>query len=84
VVAIFTGHYHLKGHIYKLELAISPICVRYLEKEESATRILCDCEAMAYLLFRHMGHYFMELGKHHAAPIRNVLCIVRSIGLTEG
>jgi hypothetical protein len=30
-------------------------CERYLEDDESATYILCDCEAIAYLRFRHLG-----------------------------
>jgi hypothetical protein len=43
-------------------LTDSPTCERCLEKDESATHILCDCEAIAYLRFRHLGHYFMEPG----------------------
>jgi hypothetical protein len=38
----------------------SPTCERCLEKEESATHILCDCDAIAYLRFRHLGHCFIE------------------------
>jgi hypothetical protein len=47
VVALLTGHCHLKGHILKLGLINDPICERCLEKDESATHILCDCEAVA-------------------------------------
>jgi hypothetical protein len=32
----------------------SHICERCLEKEESAKRILYECEAIAYLRFRHL------------------------------
>jgi hypothetical protein len=59
----------------------SPICDRCLEKEGSA--ILCDCEAIAYLRFRHLGHYFMEPGDYHDVPIRKVLRFIRSVGLTK-
>jgi hypothetical protein len=38
------------------ELINSPICERCLEKHESATHILWDCEAIEYLRFRHLGH----------------------------
>jgi hypothetical protein len=34
-----------------------PTCERCLEKDESATHILYDCDAIAYLRFRHLGHF---------------------------
>jgi hypothetical protein len=58
VTGLLTGHCHLKGHLFKMGLTESPTCERCLEKEESATHILCECEAIAYLRFRHLGHYF--------------------------
>jgi hypothetical protein len=39
-VGLFTGHCHLKGHIFKLVLTGNPICERCLEKDESATHLL--------------------------------------------
>jgi hypothetical protein len=44
----------------KLGLTNSPICKRCLEKGESATHILCDCKATAYLRLCYMGHYFVK------------------------
>jgi hypothetical protein len=35
---------------------------------KSATHILCDCEAIAYLRFRHLGQYFMEPSDYYDAP----------------
>jgi hypothetical protein len=69
---------------WSLGLTDSPTCERCLEKEESATHILCDCEAIAYLRSRHLGHYFMEPGDYHDAPINQILHFVRSVGLLEG
>jgi hypothetical protein len=51
----------------------SPTCERCLEKDESATHILCDCEAIAYLRFRHLGHNFMEPGDYQDALISKIL-----------
>jgi hypothetical protein len=48
----------------------SPTRESCLEKYESATYIICDCEAMAYLRFRHLGDYFMEPGNYQDAPVR--------------
>jgi hypothetical protein len=55
VVGLFTGQCHLKGHLFKLGLTDNPTCERCLRKDESATHILCDCETIAYLKFRHLG-----------------------------
>jgi hypothetical protein len=51
MTGLFTGHCHLKGHLFKMGLTESPTCERCLEKDESATHILRDCEAIAYLRF---------------------------------
>jgi hypothetical protein len=47
VVILLTGHCHLKGHVFKMGLTDDPICERCLEDDESATHVLCDCEALA-------------------------------------
>jgi hypothetical protein len=84
MTGLLTGHCHLKGHLFKMGLAESPTCKRCLEKDESATHILCDCEAIAYLRFRHLGHYFMEPGDYQDTPISKILHFIRSVGLLEG
>jgi hypothetical protein len=50
----------------------SPICERCLEKDELATHILWNCKAVAYLRFRHLGHYFMGPGDHQDAPVSKI------------
>jgi hypothetical protein len=50
----------------------------------SATYILCDCEAIAYLRFRHLGQFLMEPSDFYDAPINKVLHFIRSVGLTKG
>jgi hypothetical protein len=50
-----TGRCHLKGHLFKLGLMDDPTCEICLEEVESATHILCHCEAIAYLRFYHLG-----------------------------
>jgi hypothetical protein len=46
--------------------------------------ILCDCEAVAYTRFRHLGQYFMEPSDYYDAPIHKVLHFIRSVGLIKG
>jgi hypothetical protein len=64
VTGLLATHCRLKGHIFKMGLTNNPTCERCLEKDDSATHVLCDYEAMAYLWFRHLAHYFIEPGDY--------------------
>jgi hypothetical protein len=68
VVEFFTGHYHLKRHFFKLGLTDDPICGRCLEEDESATHILCDSEAIAYLTFRRRARFSRNEGTTMTPP----------------
>jgi hypothetical protein len=78
------GHCFLKGHLFKWRLTNDPICERFLEEDESATHILCDCEAVAYIRFRHLGQFFMEPSDYYDAAIYKVLHFIRGVGLIKG
>jgi hypothetical protein len=78
VVGLFAGHCHLNGHLFKLGLTDNPTCEQCLEKHESATHILCDCETIAYLRSHHLGQCFMEPSDYYDAPINKVLHFIRS------
>jgi hypothetical protein len=65
-------------------LTDSPICEWYVEKDESATHILCECEDIAYSRFRHLGHYFMEPDVYYDTPISRILHFIWSVGLLKG
>jgi hypothetical protein len=68
----------------KMGLTYDPICERCLEGDESATHILCDCEALANLRFPHLGQFFMDPNDYYGAPINKVLHFIRSVGLIKG
>jgi hypothetical protein len=84
VTGLLIGHCHLKGHLFKMGLMNSPNCKRCLGKDESATHILCDYEVIAYLKFRHLGHYFMQPGDYQDAPVSKILHFIQSVGLLGG
>jgi hypothetical protein len=84
VVGLLKGHWHLKGHLFKLGLINDPICERCLEEEESTTHILCDCEAVAHITFLHLCQSFMERSDYYDAPIDKVLHFIRGVGLIRG
>jgi hypothetical protein len=83
IVGLFTRHCHLKGHLFKLGLTYDPTCERCLEEDESATHVLCDCEAIGHLRFLHLGQFFMEPSDFYDAPISKVLHFIRSVGLIK-
>jgi hypothetical protein len=61
-----------------------PTCERCLQEDKSATHILRDCEAIAYLRFCHLGQFFMEPSDCYDAPIIKALHFIRSVGLIKG
>jgi hypothetical protein len=62
LTGLFTGHCHLKGHLFKLGLVDRPECDRCKQASETASHVLGDCEALAAIRFRHLGHHFMKPG----------------------
>jgi hypothetical protein len=83
VAGLFTGHYHLKRRLFKLGLSDDPIC-ETCQEEESATHILCHCDAIAYLRFHRLGQFFMEPSDYYDTPISKVLHFIRGVGLIKG
>jgi hypothetical protein len=84
LILLLTGHCYLKGHLFKLGLTADPIYERCLEEDESAPHVLCDCEAIAHLRFRHLGQFFMEPGDYYDTPISRVLQFTQSARLLKG
>jgi hypothetical protein len=46
----------------KLGLENSPDCNRCKKASETASHILCDCQALGILKFRHLGGLFTQQG----------------------
>jgi hypothetical protein len=46
--------------------------------------LLCDCEAVAQIRFRHVGQFFMEPSDYYDAPIDKALHFIRGVGLIKG
>jgi hypothetical protein len=78
------NHLHyVPSDLFKLGLTVDPICEMCLEEDESATHVLCECEAIAHLRFRHLGHFYMEPGDYYDTPISRVLQFMRSAALLK-
>jgi hypothetical protein len=69
MVGLFTGH-SSKGITFQIGIDTDdPTCERCLQEDEPATHVLCDCEAIVHLRFRHLGQFFMEPSDFYEAPI---------------
>jgi hypothetical protein len=68
----------------QLGLSDSPTCERPQEKDETATHVLCECEALAHLELRHLGQCFMEPSDYFDVRTYKILHFIRSAGLLRG
>jgi hypothetical protein len=66
-------HYIFLTILFNLGLSNSPTCERCQEGNETATHILCECEALAYLRLCHLGQYFMEPSEYFDIPTNKIL-----------
>jgi hypothetical protein len=46
-----------------------------------ASHVVCDCEALATLRFRHLGQHFLKQGNFDDISISRILHFVQSKGL---
>jgi hypothetical protein len=62
----------MRLHGVKLGLTDDRTCEWCLEEDESARHVLCDCEAIAHLRFRHLGQFFTDPSDYYDvhSPIR--------------
>ena len=71
MMELLTGHCHLKGHLFKLGL--NPKYDRCKQAFETASHVLCDCEALAVSRLRHLGHHFLKPGDFADISVSKVL-----------
>jgi hypothetical protein len=69
---------------FKTGLTDSPICIRCLEKDETTTHILYECEVIAYFRFHVLDHYFIEPAEYHDTPVSRILHFIQSVRLLKG
>jgi hypothetical protein len=60
MTGLLTEQCNSKGHLSNLGNVNSPECDRCNQASEMASHVLCDCEALATLRFRHVGCHLMH------------------------
>jgi hypothetical protein len=81
MMGLLTGHCHLKGHLFKLGLIKSPKSDCCIQASETASHVLCDCEALATLRFRLLGCHFTKPGDFEDISVSKILHLVQGAGL---
>jgi hypothetical protein len=61
VNGFLTGYNTLRGYLFLIRLANSPVCRGCGVKEETSAHVLCECEAWASLRHTHLGSFFFFL-----------------------
>ena len=84
LTGMLTGHCHLKGHLLKLGLVISPECNRCKQTSETASHIHCDRKPLATLRYRHLDHHFMKQGDFEDISVSMILHSAQGVGLLTG
>jgi len=79
LTGLLTRHCHLKGHLFELGLVNSPGCDRCKQASETATHILCDCEVLATLRYRHLDCRFMKPGDFEDISVSKILLTEMSL-----
>jgi hypothetical protein len=70
-----------KRTLFQPGLVISPECDRCKQATEMASHILCDCEALATLKYRHLDQYFMKPDDFEGISVSKILHFTQSVGL---
>ena len=78
---LLTGHCQLKGHLFKLELVNSNVCNRCKQASETASDILCDCDALTTIRFRGLVHHFMKPSDFEDISVSKILHFVKGVAL---
>jgi hypothetical protein len=77
MMGLLTGHCHVRWHLFNLGLVGSPGCGRCIQAFEMVLHVLCDCEALATLRFRHLGQHFMKRDDFDDISVSSVLHFVQ-------
>jgi hypothetical protein len=85
VVGLLTGHCHLRKHLDRLGIyKEEPVCRKCCMEEETAHRILFECEALGRVRYSVLGPSGFEPETIHQEPIKPLLDLIRKAGIFYG
>jgi hypothetical protein len=82
VVAIFTGHAPVRGHLFIMRLFDGDPTCRFCRMEtETVQHIICCCEALARQRYNVFGKLTGEPKGTSSASVRDLCLFIRGTGL---
>jgi len=82
VIAIYTGHAPVRGHLYTVGLFDgNPICRFCGMETETVQHIICCCEALACQRYNVFGRPTVKPKDISTASIRDLCLFIRGAGL---
>ena len=81
VVGLLTGHCTLKRHLSIMGVIKDPVCRGCGYNDETATHILCECEAFSAHRFEHLGRHVIEPWELQDIPVKCLLIFASATGL---
>ena len=76
-------HCRLKAHLFKLGPVNRPECGWCKQASETASHVLCFCEGLATLRFRHLVRHCVKPGDFEDIPISSILHFVQGVGVLD-
>jgi hypothetical protein len=83
MVRLFTGHCHLKGHLFKWDWRMIPLVKGASRRKWIGHTYPMWLWSHGSLRFRYLGQFFMEPSDYYEAHIYKVLHFIRSVGLIK-
>ena len=68
-----TGHGSFNEHLQKMGLVTSNQCRKCGEFGETAEYLLCECDALSYICYRHFANGFMEPEDFYSFALKDIL-----------
>jgi len=81
VVAIFTRHAPVRGHLYIMGLFDGDPTCRFCRMETEAVQHICCCEALARQRYNVFVKLIAEPRDISTASVRDLCLLIRGIGL---
>jgi hypothetical protein len=66
--------------LFRLVLLYNPTCDRCKQAFETASRVLCDCEALTALRVRHLGQHFLKPSDFDDISVNRVFVLCSNCG----
>ena len=81
LVGVLTGHFNFNKHLQNMGLAISSLCSRCLEDEDTAYHLVCLCPSLARRRFKILGNFVLSEQEFSKFGIKDIQKFISGLQL---